>query len=352
MEQALSLSSRSSYITKFIRVPHDDRWFSLLNLDLLQSLDVAQPHMTRVFVEWLARTLNIQLPVLESLQLHVSGLPVDDVMDKFLSVLTLFAALRVLGVRAGPPYNIASYWDGYPQITSVPDALPLLTSFHGPATHAAVYCAGRTLVRHLKLYAHRDLTSFEDIARAAPHLQSLELRVAHSLERVTIALAESLPALRSLRVAMPNYSQEMIPALLKPLERLVVPRALEVLFIMFSVTDRVPWPVIDTSDADMVSAILTLTQRAPTLQKVCIRCGLPRTVEDAGYPRHTPQPESIVVWLWNSYASGTVSQRTVPGKCVDGRKNNGIRSEDFEKYTAADALDDEWLVATAAHPIA
>ncbi|KAJ7613272.1 hypothetical protein DFH06DRAFT_1370730 [Mycena polygramma] len=340
--------------------PHDDRWFSLLNLDLLQSLDVAQPHMTRAFVEWLARPLNIQLPVLESLQLHVSGL--DDVMDKFLSVLTLFSSLRVLGVKAGPPYNIVSYWRGYPRISCVPHGLPLLTSFHGPATQAAVYCAGRTLVRHLKLYgAHLNqaishttlLVVIKDIARAAPHLQSLELRSAHSLDRVTVALAESFPALRSLRVVIPHFSEGTIATLLNTLEILALPRAIEVLFVIYRVTDRAPWPAVPTSDADMVSAILTLTQHAPTLQKVCICCDLPRTVEDAGYPQHTPQPESIVVWLWNSYASGTVSQQTVAGKCVDGRKNNvGIRSEDFEKYTAADALDDEWLVATAAHRIA
>ncbi|KAJ7643027.1 hypothetical protein DFH06DRAFT_1477248 [Mycena polygramma] len=333
--------------------PDDNRWLSLLNLDLLQRLDLAQPQMTHMFVEWLAQTPNIRLPMLESLQLDLSGL--EDVMDKFLSVLTPFSALRVLGVTAG-------YWDGPSQIARIPDdKLPLLTSFHGPLSHATAYCAGRTLVRHLKLYGsdHQQtadyptlLATLQEIARVVPHLRCLELRIACSLEELTrVALAGSLPALRSLRVVAPNYSGT-IPELLSTLKILLVPNALEVLFVLYRFTRHIPWP---TSGTQVGSAIRRLARRIPTLQKICICCDMPNAQGgDDDYSHYSRRSDSMMVWVWNSHASETVSEQTVVGvECIDGRKINlGIRSKDFEKYNAADALEDEWLEATAAHRIA
>ncbi|KAJ7608480.1 hypothetical protein DFH06DRAFT_1486071 [Mycena polygramma] len=322
--------------------PDDNRWLSLLNLDLLQRLDLAQPHMTHTFVEWLAQTPNVQLPMLGSLQLHLSGL--DEVMGAFLSVLTPFSALRVLGVTA-PAYDPGAYWGSHPQIAQnigrIPDdKLPLLTSFCGPLTQSTAYCAGRTLVRHLKLYGSdlqqaadytTLLATLQEIARAAPHLRCLELRIACSLEELTrVALAGSLPALRSLRVVDPSYSGSTIHELISTLKILLVPDALEVLFLLYRFTRRIPWP---TSGAPVVSAIRRLARRIPTLRKICICCDMPNAQAGDDYTQYSRRSDSTMVWIWNSRASETVSEQTVVGaQCIDGPKINlGIRDKDFEK---------------------
>ncbi|KAF7365691.1 hypothetical protein MVEN_00442800 [Mycena venus] len=342
---------------------HDYRWLSLLNLDLLQMLDLAQPHMTHIFIECLAQTPGMHLPMLESLQLHLSGL--DYLMDKFLSVLTSFPSLRIFGVTAGPANTIGSYSRGHTRIAIPDDSLPLLTSFHGLVTHGAAYCAGRKLLLHLKLYDSQHnqasdsvilLPALQEIVRAAPQLRSLELRIAFPLEELTPTLASSLPTLRSLRVIVPCYPGRTILALddaLRTLGMLVVPRDLEVLFIAYRVADRVPWSAMPNHSAEMVSAIRDLTQRVQTLQKICICCDLPNAW---GWDDFADRSDRTMVWLWTRrrHASEMVSQQTVAGaECIDGRKTNlRIRAQDFQTYTAADALDDEWRVAAAAHRIA
>ncbi|KAJ6487477.1 hypothetical protein C8R47DRAFT_1127609 [Mycena vitilis] len=340
--------------------PDDNHWLSVLNLDLLQRLDLAQPDMTHMFVEWLCQTPNIQLPMLGSLQLHLSGL--DDVMDTFLSVLTPFSALRILGVTA-PPYDPVDYWESHPQIDRnigrIPDnKLPLLTSFCGPLAHSVAFCAGRPLVRHLKLYGSGPqqttyyltlLATLQGLARVAPHLRCLEIRISCSLEELTgVARAGSLPALRSLRVVIPNYSGGTIDELLGTLKILLVPDALEVLFILYRFKRRIPWP----TGAPVVSVIRRLARRTPLLQKICICCDMPNAQDDHDY--YTLRSASTMVWIWNRRTSETVSEQTVAGaQCIDGPKiNMGVRSKDFETYSAADAVEDEWLDATAAHRIA
>ncbi|KAJ6487415.1 hypothetical protein C8R47DRAFT_1127316 [Mycena vitilis] len=340
--------------------PDDNRWLSVLNLDLLQRLDLAQPDMTHIFVEWLFQTPNVQLPILWSLQLHLSGL--DEVMDTFLSVLGPFSALRALGITA-PAYDPAAYWDRPPEIARdigrIPDnKLPLLTSFFGSLAHSTAFCAGRPLVRHLKLYGSGRqqtanypalLATLQEIARLVPLLRCLELRINCSLMELTGgALAGNFPALRSLRVVIPNYSGGTIDELLGTLKILLVPDALEVLFILYRFTRRIPWP----TGAPVVSAIRRLARRTPLLQKICICCDMPNAQDDHDY--YTPRSASTMVWIWNRRTSETVSEQTVAGaQCIDGPKINlGVRSKDFETYSAADALEDEWLEATAAHRIA
>ena len=45
-----------------------------------------------------------------------------------------------------------------------------------------------------------------------------------------------------------------------------------------------------------------------------------------------------------------MKSRVAGPECIDGRENNmGIRDFDYQTYTVADALDEEWLEATSTH---
>ncbi|KAF7345944.1 hypothetical protein MVEN_01616800 [Mycena venus] len=344
--------------------PDDARWFQILRLEALQVLDLAQPYSTRFFVHELIKKPGILFPVLEVLRLNVDGLVS---VNRFDRILPAFPALRILDFT---PYH-ASQTDPpkHAPITLHGDALPLLSSFYGPVIHAAKYCAGRALLRHLSLYgddrtgschAAQLLPALPALASVASGLTSLELRIAFPVEDLTPVLFSSFPELRSLRVTVPYYpwspglpNYPELTDILRVLALLALapPAHLEVLYLAYRYGARgKPWAEVLAQCAQMPPAIRELAQRSsPALRRICVCCDLAFVTGDPDTFARTIR-ERTLLWRWTRGDETVAESRVAGAECIDGRKlNMEIRDPDFRAYTIGDALDEEWAEATSTH---
>ncbi|KAJ6538029.1 hypothetical protein B0H19DRAFT_1382620 [Mycena capillaripes] len=350
---------------------YDHRWLPLLNLDLLRVLDIAQPHSTAHFLEHLVcHVPRLDLPALEVLRLHLYGLLT--LTEEFASALTFFPTLRIVSLACA--LSGVDHFLDYPhrhvQITPGTSTLPFLSSFHGPLGHAAAYCANRPSMRHLNVYGTDDvydpvgvLPALTHLARTVPQLTSLELRIDFPVEDLLLALVGAFPALRSLRVVVPRYARR--PAIIIPLPELAdirhtlmalqAPPHLEVLYLAYrsgNPSDSEPFAE-RIAAAGIIPAIRALGQRTSALRRICLCCqGVLDRWSWAGDVA-TLAREPTIIWRWtrNRHGGSMAAQWCTRGsEIIDGREANlGSRKLGYERYTAADALCEEWLLATAEH---
>ncbi|KAJ7260465.1 hypothetical protein B0H12DRAFT_374035 [Mycena haematopus] len=345
---------------------HDARWLRFLDLHMLQVLDLQQPYSTQFFVEELIREPRIHFPALEVLLLHRGGLP-----HTFSSIFPAFPALRVLGIDIY--YPAVNYDLHTPLDTPHDDTMPLLSSFREPVKHAAQYCTSRALMRHLKLYGDDSISSCDpaelsramlEIGRAAPRLTSLELRIAFPVEELTPTLFRAFPALRSLRVVVTHYpgrfAWTVFPEstnILHTLAVLALPSQLEVLYLAYRYgnggapsADVLQHSTVMTTT--MIPAIRDLSRRSSGLRCISLCCDLNTDPWTFPIPVRRERGRTMI-WGWMRDLSGdeTMTQATVSGaECIDGRRPNmRIRDPEYEPYSVADALDDEWLEVTSVH---
>ncbi|KAJ6529678.1 hypothetical protein B0H19DRAFT_1242721 [Mycena capillaripes] len=349
---------------------HDNRWLPLLNLDVLRVLDIAQPHSTERLLEHFIRHLpGIKLPAVEVLRVHLTGL--DRIADRFASALTKFPALRTLSLDCALDSVSALFSSPrhHAQISVNGDTVPLLSSFHGPLTHAAAYCTGRPFMRHLKLYGNHNtcdlaglLPTLTQLARVVPQLTSLELRIDFPVEDLILPLASTFPALRSLRVVVPRYVRRgrasLLPEFADIMHTIATLRAasrLEVLYLTHRYGNpREPFGDVLQLSAGMAPTIRALAQRAPLLWRISVCCVLDPTAHEKldAESLASIACKQTMVWRWTGdFHGGSMAQWSSAGmECINGRTPNlGVRESHYKKYTVADELDDEWLQATASH---
>ncbi|KAJ7659189.1 hypothetical protein DFH06DRAFT_1406234 [Mycena polygramma] len=307
------------------------------------------PQSTKCFVEHLTRqSPRLNFPALETLLLTLSGL--HKFPDGANSVLLSFPALRMLSVNSS--FKIPPSSRIYAPISVPASSLPLLSSFHGPAGHAAAYCTGRPSIRHLELYgepcyacrachAEKLLPSLPEIAAAAPALSSLKLRIA-------APLAELLPTLG----ATPG-AKNWVPVLADLLSALAAPGSLPaelaVLFLAVRYTtgpgDR--WDALRARVASVGPAIQRLGRAVPGIRLICVCCDLDMGAGAVVRRGH----ERTILWCWERDARGeghVVQWRIDGAECIDGRPPNlGKRAADYEEFNSADELDADWADAIA-----
>ncbi|KAJ6518160.1 hypothetical protein C8R47DRAFT_1086205 [Mycena vitilis] len=343
--------------------PHDYRWLGIINIGRLVVLDLAQPQSTQCFVEHLTKqSPRLNFPALETLLLTLSGLYAFP--DKVSSILLSFPALRILSI--GSSFTNPPSTRVYAPIAVPTNSLPLLSSFHGPAGHAAAYCTGRPSVRHIEIYGEpchacrashdaRLLPFLPEIAAAALALSSLALRIATPLAELLPKLGATFPNLRALRAVVPSHHRvsvlaDLLSALAAPIDSPgSLPVDLAVLFLavrhVIAPGDR--WDALRARVASVGAAIQRLGRAVPGIRLICVCCDL--DMGDGVVMRRGH--ERTIIWRWERDARGEgemVQWRVDCAECIDGRPSNlGKRAADYEEFNSADELDADWADAIA-----
>ncbi|KAJ7503759.1 hypothetical protein B0H11DRAFT_1984182 [Mycena galericulata] len=338
--------------------PHDNRWLLFLSFDALRVLDVATPQSTASFLAGIMAGMGTRFSSVETIHFHLHGLEDLPEGQGLVSILTSFPSVRILQIHPPHKYEHGRRVHSPPALSE--SSLTRLSSFHGPASHAAVYCRARASVNHLKLYGLGDnyactyrelLVPLQTIASSTPSPDhaSLELRIAFPVEDIAGEIAATFPALRSLRVVAP-YSDPFqdFHRLITSLEALVLPPRVAVLYLAFRYCiDIEKWAHPSARFERMKAAVRALAQRYPTLRHVChvcVCCDL----------AHWAYPHRTRVWRWTRGAhpgeDSMTAAKFIGSECLDVPAPRRGRNEVVTEGTrGAAAVEDDRIYATRAH---
>ncbi|KAF7290685.1 hypothetical protein MIND_01308800 [Mycena indigotica] len=253
-------------------------WTHLLSPTTLCRLDIALPQTTQSFINELV-VAHAVFPQVEFLRLDCDGLlasPSSSLVG-MTRLCEAFPALRAFSIIPPLPDMFApqprrANWSSH--LTLAANALPLLSSFHGPSDLFATSVYTQRPIFQLKLFTNT--AEFPDLTPIAGRLTTLEMNIALPFNELIETLdRHSFAALRAFRLSIAHYQESPRPglfvepaAIIEALNRTTLPLALEIFFVEMKISVRPRARVVAL--LPVPSAVRRLGQRHDSLRHIVL----------------------------------------------------------------------------------